>query len=114
MNTRNSINAIIVCLLIFPLAAFAWGAPTSPDKAPRNRVDIREMGHDAPMAKILPVLECKITDHKLLGKAKEKLASMDNNDIDLIASLCERISGHKDDPSGDIAFFLVAALIVLS
>ncbi len=66
------------------------------------------------MPKIIPVLEGKIGDRKLIEKSKEKICLMDDREIRLISALCERIPVEESSVSGDIAFFLVTALIVLS
>ncbi len=110
----NFIRPIIACALISLSATFSWGSSKAVDRAPHREINIHEMNQNAPMAKILPVLESKISDQKLLEKAKEKLAAMGDAEIRLIASLCERISGDRGTPDADIAFLLVTALIVLS
>jgi hypothetical protein len=66
------------------------------------------------MPKILPVLEEKIGDRKLIEKSKEKLRLMSDREIRLVSALCERIPAEESSVGGDIAFFLVTALIVLS
>jgi len=67
------------------------------------------------MLKILPVLEEKIGNRKLLEKSKEKVLAMNSRELHLVAALCEKISDEKQQTvSSDIAFLLVSALIVLS
>jgi hypothetical protein len=66
------------------------------------------------MLKILPVLEDKIENKKLLKKSKEKIFAMNSRELHLVASLCEKISDEGQTVSSDIAFLLVTALIVLS
>ena len=66
------------------------------------------------MLKILPVLEDKIGDRKLLEKSKEKIFTMNSRELHLVAALCEKISDEGQTVSSDIAFLLVTALIVLS
>jgi hypothetical protein len=66
------------------------------------------------MLKILPVLELKIENKKLLEKSKEKILAMDDRELHLVVALCEKISDEQQAVSSDIAFLLVTALIVLS
>ncbi len=75
---------------------------------------VRESALNEGINKILPVLQDKIHDQKLLAKSKEKIYSMGDREIRLVAALCEKISGEGDTVSSDIAFLLVTALIVLS
>lgn len=107
----NLIRAIIVCFLIFLSADLSWGSSAAVERAPKG-INFHEINNNAPIAKILPVLESRIGDQKLVEKAKDKLTAMNDADIHLIASLCERINRGSHD--ADIAFLLVTALIVLS
>lgn len=75
---------------------------------------VRQADHNGEISKILPVLEEKIHDRKLLEKSKEKIYSMGASEVGLVAALCEKISDEGETVSSDIAFFLVTALIVLS
>jgi len=73
-----------------------------------------ESGHRVAVAKILSVLAIRSADGKALGKAADKLANMNDRDLRLISSLCDRISADRGTASADLAFSLVTALIVLS
>jgi hypothetical protein len=64
--------------------------------------------------KILSVLAIRSSDGKVLGKAAEKLSAMNNRDLRLISSLCDRISADDGTAGADIAFSLITAMIVLS
>ncbi len=66
------------------------------------------------LARIIGVLESRIKNHQLPEKAKNKLASMNDREIRLIESLCERIEKSGDTASADFAFLLVTAAIVTS
>ena len=66
------------------------------------------------LARIIGVLESRIKNHQLPEKAKNKLASMNDKEIRLIESLCERIEKAGDTASADFAFLLVTAAIVTS
>jgi hypothetical protein len=65
-------------------------------------------------SRILPVLEERIGDPDILAKTKDKLFTLDDEEILLISSLCERISTGERTARADVAFSLVTALIVLS
>ncbi|HXX56430.1 MAG TPA: hypothetical protein VEI96_00350 [Thermodesulfovibrionales bacterium] len=113
---RTLTGPIIACSLILLSAVYSWGSSTTAEGVPRQGTDLhsKELKKDSAMAKILPVLESRVGDQKLLERAKDKLALMDEAEIRLIASLCERISLDRGTPDADIAFLLVTALIVLS
>jgi hypothetical protein len=66
------------------------------------------------ISKILSVLEIRNSDRKILDKAAEKLLAMNRRDIQLISSLCDRISADGGTAGADIAFSLITAMIVLS
>ena len=99
----------LLCALLLAFGAPAHGAET----AQRQSIS-REPALKVEMLKILPVLEDKIGDRKLLEKSKETLFIMNSRELHLVASLCEKISDERQTVSSDIAFLLVTALIVLS
>ncbi|MFI5293818.1 MAG: hypothetical protein ACHQ0Y_02195 [Thermodesulfovibrionales bacterium] len=105
-----------LALLFFVPVAFlpASGTPTFGAVTERNLPIVHETDHNGEISKILPVLEDKIHDRKLLEKSKEKIYSMGDREVRLVAALCEKISDEGETVSSDIAFFLVTALIVLS
>jgi ketosteroid isomerase-like protein len=92
----------------------AGGTPAFGAVTERNLPMVRGTSHNGEITKILPVLEDKIHDRKLLDKSKEKIYSMGDREVRLVAALCEKISDERESVSSDIAFFLVTALIVLS
>ncbi len=100
---------ILACLLILLSAGFSSGS-----SMPQRAIHIEERNQKAPLAKILPVLESRVGDRKLIERAKAKLTAMDDAEIRLVSSLCERMSRERGTPDADIAFLLVTALIVLS
>lgn len=116
---RNKIASTLgyfLALLFFVSFAFlpAGGTPAFGAVTERTLPIIRETDHKGEISKILPVLEDKIHDRKLLEKSKEKIYSMGDPEVRLVAALCEKISDERETVSSDIAFFLVTALIVLS
>jgi hypothetical protein len=66
--------------------------------------------HDPGLDKIITVLEGRIKNHQLPEKARNKLAAMSGEELRLVATLCDRMSG----AGADVAFLLAAALIVLT
>ncbi len=66
------------------------------------------------VSKILSVLAIRSSGGKVLGKAAEKLSAMNDRDLRLISSLCDRISADGGTAGADIAFSLITAMIVLS
>ncbi len=87
----------------------AAGAVAAPRQAPSHESLLKKE-----MPRIIPVLEEKMADRRLVEKSKEKLHGMGDREIRLISALCERIPLDDSSVGGDIAFFLVSALIVLS
>lgn len=111
VNVR-CISAQIFFLLCALLLAF--GSPAHGAETAQRQSIIREPALNVEMLKILPVLEEKIEDRKLLEKSKEKIFAMNGRELHLVAALCEKISDDRQTVSSDIAFLLVTALIVLS
>ena len=75
--------------------------------------EIRGKDKDS-VSKILSVLALRSSGGKVLGRAAEKLSAMNDRDLRLIASLCDRISADGGTAGADIAFSLITAMIVLS
>ncbi len=63
--------------------------------------------------KILSVLENRMVDHTSLEKAKDKLFRLSDNQTKLIASLSDQVVKERNPISGDVAFLLMTALIIL-
>jgi hypothetical protein len=66
------------------------------------------------VSKILSALAIRSSGGKVLGRAAEKLSTMNDRDLRLISSLCDRISADGGTAGADIAFSLITAMIVLS
>ncbi len=64
--------------------------------------------------KVLAVLEHRVGDTRLLDKAKDKLAGMSDRRLRLAVSLSERADERNTSAEHDIAFLLLATLIILS
>lgn len=102
--------AVLLCILFLDTSATASfgyqpaGAFTSGYAETRGRDTVN----------ILSVLATRSSDGKVLGKAAEKLSAMNDRDLRLISSLCDRISADRGTAGADIAFSLITAMIVLS
>jgi hypothetical protein len=95
--------------LFFCVQSPAYAAVSAPKQGPSHENLMKKE-----MPKILPVLEERMADKRLVEKSKEKLYGMGDREIRLISALCERIPREDSSVGGDIAFFFVSALIVLS
>jgi hypothetical protein len=67
----------------------------------------------AETAKILSALELRVRDRVILRKTAHKLATLNDGEIRLIASLSERVAGGSG-LAADIALLLLTALLILS
>lgn len=103
---------VSICSLF--LAFILTGGEPAFCAATAQKQPVHETALNGGINKILPVLEDKIHDQKLLEKSREKIYGMGDREIRLVAALCEKISGEGETVSSDIAFLLVTALIVLS
>ena len=116
VTTRRTIAKAALCsaaLLGFLSTASATVAPgTQPAEILAGR--FAASGHRDAAAKILSVLAIRSAEVKALGKAADKLANMPDRDLQLLLSLCDRISADRGTAGAEIAFSLVTALIVLS
>jgi hypothetical protein len=87
-------------------AAAATRAPAGPARAaPARATDI---------AKIIAVLERGTTDPILGAKASEKLATLSDRQLHLMAALSDRAAADGDGPARGLALFLITALLILS
>jgi hypothetical protein len=72
-----------------------------------------ELGSSEDVTKILSVFENRIEDQQLLERTKDKLLTLDQRQIRLIASLSDRVAKEGNTTGSDIAFLLMTALITL-
>lgn len=117
MSLKRLLEPTVVLPLLWPFgtlladSSVALAAITGPRvQNPSTRVVARR----ADLGRILSVLEMKMGGHTLPGKVKDKLSTLTDGQIRLIASLSDRIADEGHTPSADIAFLLIAALIILS
>jgi hypothetical protein len=82
----------------------------------KNAFDARAphgMSFSADVSQILSVLEGRIEDKQSLKRAKDRLLTLDQRQIRLIASLSDRVAKQGNTTGSDIAFLLMTALITL-
>ncbi len=110
-------TAMAVFIGIVLVLSFALAATARPQETGVKGAVYGIRGHSAPspeIVNILSVLEERTNDERLIEKAKQKLATMNERDLRLMASLCDRIWVGGDDAGADIAFLMTAMLVVLS
>ncbi len=71
----------------------------------RNRNDV---------SKVMSVLESRKPDKRALEKAASKMSDVNEHNLRLMSSLCDRITADAGTPAADLAYSLLTALIVLS
>jgi hypothetical protein len=82
--------------------------------APKLGNPYRAVNREANLVKILTVLKNEIGDQQLLEKAKDKLSTLSDRQMLLLASLSDRITNGGNTAGADIAFLWITILIVLS
>lgn len=99
-----------VLLLLLWNASGVFAAPT------RITVETRraEFSSRNDISKIMSVLESRKPNKRVLEKAAEKVSDMNERNLRLMSSLCDRITADAGTPAADLAFSLLTALIVLS
>jgi hypothetical protein len=71
-------------------------------------------GRAADIAKIIAVLQHGTAAPALGAKASDKLATLSDRQLRLMAALSERAAAHVDGAAGGIALLLITALLILS
>ncbi len=107
--------AILLCVVVledFSMASLPGYADQKPLRV--QAIRISPVKRDRDLNKIIGILESRIKNHHLPGKAKNKLAAMNDEEIRLLTSLCDRLSETADTAGADFALLLATALIVLS
>lgn len=91
----------------------AAAAPRRDERQPRPAT-ATPADRQADIAAILAVLDRTNGDPAFRTRAATKLASLSDRQLQLMASLSERIRGGSDGPAAGIALFLITALLILS
>ncbi len=71
-------------------------------------------GRGEEISMILKVLEHKMGNQKIPQKALNKLLSLNEEQIGLIASLSQRIADNTQTVGADVAFLMITAILVWS
>jgi hypothetical protein len=95
-------------LFLLPTATIARNGKLASDSGARY-----VLSYSADVSKILWVLENKIEDRRLLERTKDKLLTLDDRQIQLIASLSDSVTEEGNTTGSDLAFLLMTALIAL-
>ena len=95
-------------LIFLPSATVAVSGKNASDS---HALDVMVLSAD--VSKILSVFENRIEDQRLLERTKDKLLTLDQRQIRLIASLSDRVAKEGHTTGSDIAFLLMTALITL-
>ncbi len=108
---------ILLCAVVFEGTSAAL-SPGGLQTMSEHTQNIRLSQERCDRAKIISVLESRIGNHRLPEQAKEKLATLHDEELRLVATLCDRIKASNgranDRASTDIALLFAAVLIVLS
>jgi len=117
MNKTRLITALTIPLIAMLVVVPGWNqiaaAPRPGPRPPRLTPDWAP-GRQMYIEKILGVLEHKVTDPTARTKAADKLATLSDRQLKLMAALSERVAVVGDGPADSIALFLLTALLILS
>jgi hypothetical protein len=100
----------VVCISFIGDLPMARGRVESPQMTHPSNINQR----DESMARILSVVESRCEGSKITGKVKDKLFTMSDKQIRLIASLADLIANNSQIPGADIVFFVITMLIIVS
>jgi hypothetical protein len=100
-------------LLIFSIVLTGESSASGPSALLSSRSE-QAVYHRAELRKVLSVVEQRTKNEKVREKMRDKLFAMSDQQLRLVASLCERIAHDDDSARSAIAFSIVTALIVLS
>jgi hypothetical protein len=111
---KRFVRPIATWLVILQIIIFFLDISTAASRAiTPNSGDRYVFDRRANVLKILLVLEDKMGDQQLLERAKDKLFTLSEGQIRLIASLCDRVVKEGNKTAGDISFLLITVLITL-
>ncbi len=122
MNKTRLITALTIPLMAMLVVVPGWNqiaaAPRPGPRPPRLTRD-GAPGRQMYIEKILGVLEHKVADptfrtRAARARAADKLATLSDRQLQLMAALSERVAVVGDGPADSIALFLLTALLILS
>ena len=110
MNRRSF--ALAVSLATLPLAVS--GSVPATAAPPTRAASVAATARRREIERILSVLDGRTADPAVRRRAADKLVTLDDRQIRLIASLSERVSDDGAGPAAGIALLLITALLILS
>jgi hypothetical protein len=117
MNTIRARTAKTITLMAFLVVVLGWNhadaAPRVDTRPPSPASDLRP-ARQVHIEKILEVLAHKVVDPAFRTRAADKLATLNDRQLRLMATLSERVAVVGEGPAGSIALFLITALLILS
>jgi hypothetical protein len=117
MNTMRSTIALTLVLTVLLFVAtesdHVLAAPrTNQSDSPLASGVARD--REVYVEKVLAVLEPRLADAAARARAAEKLATLSDRQLRLMAALSDRVSFVGTAPADGIALFLLTALLILS
>jgi hypothetical protein len=101
-------------MLILQVAIFSLGTTTAIGGTTNPNSDAPfASAREDQVLNILSVLENRMGEQQLLQRVKDKLLTLGDGQIQLIASFSDRVVREKNTTGSDIAFLLMTALITL-
>jgi hypothetical protein len=108
-------TALAVSLTMLPLAVSgSIPADAAPPPHPPRASSVAATERQREIARILSVLDRRTADPEVRRRAADKLGTLSDGQIRLIASLSERVSDDGAGPTAGIALLLITALLILS
>jgi len=117
MNKTRLITALTIPLMALLVVVPGWNqiaAAPRPGPRPPHLTRDGAPGRHMYIEKILGVLEHKVADPAFRARAADKLATLSDRQLQLMAALSERVAVVGDGPVDSIALFLLTALLILS
>jgi hypothetical protein len=105
---------LIATLLVVQGWTHAAAAAPRTDLREPPRADATAPVRKVYIEKILAVLDHKVTGPASKAKAAEKLVTLSDRQLRLMAALSDRVLLVGDGPADGLALFLITALLVLS
>ena len=111
---KAAIPLIIFLFIMFLLLIWNASGAFAASIGTTARARHAEFSRRDEIPKIMSVLASRKPDKKVLEKAADKMSDMNERNLRLMSSLCDRISSDAGTPAADFAYSLLTAIIVLS
>lgn len=96
----------------YPERLTVTGSRSISKEQPADQLSLLEKHSD--IFKVLFVLGKCINDRDLIEKVRHKLPELSEKRLRIIASLSDRMEGSRQEPEHNLAFLLIATLIIFS